>query len=203
MPNTGNIGMIRIISESSIAAGIRRIEAITAEATEEAMDDLSDTLRAVGEMFHNAPDIRQAIRKAIEENAELRKQAEEFMKERTRNLAGELLASAVEGNGCRIVTLTGVRAPEVVKNVAFLVRQLSPEATAFIAATADISGKPLLTVALTDDLVKSGNNASAMVREAAKAIKGGGGGQPGFAQAGGKGANGLSVAMDSLRKLLM
>ena len=203
VPNTGNIGMVRIISESSIAAGIRRIEAITAEATEEAMDDLSDTLRAVGEMFHNAPDIRQAIRKAIEENAELRKQAEEFMKERTRNLAGELLASAVEGNGCRIVTLTGVRAPEVVKNVAFLVRQLSPEATAFIAATADISGKPLLTVALTDDLVKSGNNASAMVREAAKAIKGGGGGQPGFAQAGGKGANGLSVAMDSLRKLLM
>lgn len=200
VPNTGNIGMIRIISESSIAAGIRRIEAITGEATEEAMDNLTDTLRSVGEMFHNAPDIRQAIRKAIEENAELRKEAEEFMKERTRNLANELLANAQETGKCKLITLTGVRAPEVVKNVAFLVRQISPEATAFIAATADIAGKPLLTVALTDDLVKSGLNASTIVREAAKAIKGGGGGQPGFAQAGGKNADGLSIALSTIRQ---
>ena len=191
--------MIRIISESSIAAGIRRIEAITGEATESFIDDISDTLRAVGEMFHNAPDIRQAIRKAIDENVELRKQAEEFMKERTRSIA----AAAVGVNGCKVVSMIGVRAPEMVKNVAFLVRQLSPEATAFIAATSDISGKPLLTVALTDDLVKKGVNASTMVREAAKAIKGGGGGQPGFAQAGGKDTDGLSVAIETLRQSLM
>lgn len=164
------------------------------------MDNLTDTLRSVGEMFHNAPDIRQAIRKAIEENAELRKEAEEFMKERTRNLANELLANAQETGKCKLITLTGVRAPEVVKNVAFLVRQISPEATAFIAATADIAGKPLLTVALTDDLVKSGLNASTIVREAAKAIKGGGGGQPGFAQAGGKNADGLSIALSTIRQ---
>lgn len=203
VPNTGNIGMIRIISESSIAAGIRRIEAITGEATESFIDDISDTLRAVGEMFHNAPDIRQAIRKAIDENVELRKQAEEFMKERTRSIAAELVAASVGMNGCKVVSMIGVRAPEMVKNVAFLVRQLSPEATAFIAATSDISGKPLLTVALTDDLVKKGVNASTMVREAAKAIKGGGGGQPGFAQAGGKDADGLSVAIETLRQSLM
>ncbi len=203
VPNTGNIGMIRIISESSIAAGIRRIEAITGEATESFIDDISDTLRAVGEMFHNAPDIRQAIRKAIDENVELRKQAEEFMKERTRSIAAELVAAAVGVNGCKVVSMIGVRAPEMVKNVAFLVRQLSPEATAFIAATSDISGKPLLTVALTDDLVKKGVNASTMVREAAKAIKGGGGGQPGFAQAGGKDTDGLSVAIETLRQSLM
>ncbi len=199
VPNTGNIGMIRIISESSIAAGIRRIEAITGAVAEDAIDQLSDTLRAVGEMFHNAPDIRQAIKKAIEENAELHKEVEEYMKERTRNLANELVASAEIDGDAKIVSLTGVRAPEVVKNVAFLVRQISSEKTAFIAATADISGKPLLTVALTDDMVKAGGNASAIVREAAKAIKGGGGGQPGFAQAGGKDADGLAVAFASLR----
>ena len=199
VPNTGNIGMIRIVSESSIAAGIRRIEAITGEVAEEAIDTISDTLRAVGEMLHNAPDIRQAIRKAIEENAELRKEVDEFVKERTRNLAKELLEASESYNGVRIVSLVGARAPEVVKNVAFLVRQMSPESTAFIAATADIAAKPLLTVALTDDLVAGGLNASAIVRNAAKAIKGGGGGQPGFAQAGGKDTDGLSVAFGQMR----
>ncbi|MDE6369917.1 MAG: alanine--tRNA ligase, partial [Duncaniella sp.] len=198
VPNTGNIGMIRIISESSIAAGIRRIEAITAEATEDAMDNLADTLRGVAEMFHNAPDLTAAIRKAIDENAELRKQAEEFVKERTRVIASELLKSAEETSKCKIVSLNGTKAPDVVKNIAFLVRQLSPVHTAFIAATSDIAGKPLLTVALTDDLVKEGANASVMVREAAKSIKGGGGGQPGFAQAGGKDVEGLGAAFSKL-----
>ena len=197
--NTGNIGMIRIISESSIAAGIRRIEAITAEVAEDAMDQLSDNLRSVAELFHNAPDLISTVRKSIEENAELKKQAEEAMKERTKNLAVELLGKAETLKDHKVVVMTGVRVPEIVKNVAFLVRQMSPENTVFIAATIDVNGKPLLTAALTDDVVKAGLNASAMVREAAKAIKGGGGGQPGFAQAGGKDANGLSQALESLR----
>ena len=97
-----------------------------------------------------------------------------------------------------MTTLGGVRVPEIVKNVAFQVRNLSPENTAFIGATVDVSGKPLLTVMLTNDLVANGLNASKMVREAAKAIKGGGGGQPGFAQAGGKDADGISVAAQAL-----
>ena len=199
VPNTGNIGMIRIVSESSIAAGIRRIEAITGAATEAAIDQLSDNLRAISEMFHNAPDVTQAIRKAIEENAGLRKEIEEVVKERTRNLANEILGKAEMSGDVKVVSLTGVRVPEVVKNVAFMVRQMSPTNTVFIAATADMAGKPLLTAALTDDVVAKGANASAIVREAAKAIKGGGGGQPGFAQAGGKDANGLSVAFASMR----
>ncbi len=202
VPNTGNIGSIRIISESSIAAGIRRIEAITAETAEDAVDHLSDTLHSISEMFNNAPDVLQALRRSIEENAELRKQAEEYFKERVRNLSKELLDHSETVNGITLISLSGTRLPDVVKNVAFQVRQLSPEHTAFIAATSDVAGKPLLTVALTDDLVKNGLNASALVREAAKAIKGGGGGQPGFAQAGGKDKDGLSAALTHLREAI-
>ncbi len=198
IPNTGNIGLIRIISESSIAAGIRRIEAITAETAELAVDRLSDTLRSVGEMLNNAPDLIQALRRHIEENAELRKQAEEYFKERIRNLSKDLLEHSKTVNGITLVTMCGVFMPDVVKNVAFQVRQLSTEHTAFVAATSDMAGKPLLTVALTDDLVKNGLNASTIVREAAKSIKGGGGGQPGFAQAGGKDKEGLSAALSTL-----
>jgi alanyl-tRNA synthetase len=96
------------------------------------------------------------------------------------------------------VKLGGVRLPEVVKNVAFNIKRDSAEMTAFIAGTVDATGKPMLTVSLTDDLVKKGFNAGTIVRQAAKHIKGGGGGQPGFAQAGGKDANGLSAAYDDI-----
>lgn len=196
--NTGNIGMIRIISESSIAAGIRRIEAITGENVEKALDDMTRTLREVGGMLNNAPDVVAALRRSISENAELQKQVEEYFKEKIAGMVKNLLAEAREVNGVKLVTLNGIRIPDVVKNVAFGVRASSPEATAFVAATADMSGKPLLTVMLTDDLVKRGMNASVMVREAAKAIKGGGGGQPGFAQAGGKNKDGLLDAYNTL-----
>lgn len=196
--NTGNIGMIRIISESSIAAGIRRIEAITGENVEKALDDMTQTLREVGGMLNNAPDVVAALRRSISENAELQKQVEEYFKEKIAGIVKNLLAEAREVNGVKLVTLNGIRIPDVVKNVAFGVRASSPEATAFVAATADMSGKPLLTVMLTDDLVKRGMNASVMVREAAKAIKGGGGGQPGFAQAGGKNKDGLLDAYNTL-----
>lgn len=196
--NTGNIGMIKIISESSIAAGIRRIEAITGANIEKAIEEMQNTLREIGAMFNNAPNLVQALRKSIEENADLRKQAEEHMQERINNLSKQLLEKATDANGVKLVKLFGTRILEVVKGVAFAVRAASPENTAFIAATCDMTGKPLLTVMLTDDLVKSGMNASLMVREAAKAIKGGGGGQPGFAQAGGKDSEGLSVAAQSL-----
>ena len=196
--NTGNIGMIKIVSESSIAAGIRRIEAITGEMVEDAIDSMSDTMHEIASLFHNAPDVLSAIKKAIEENAGLQKQAEEFMKERTKALATQLLDNAKNINGIKVAILGGPRIPEIVKNVAFTIRELSPENTAFIGATHDMAGKPLLTVMLTNDLAANGMNASAMVREAAKAIKGGGGGQPGFAQAGGKDKDGLSAALDIL-----
>ena len=200
--NTGNIGMLRIVSESSIAAGIRRIEAITGENVEKAIDEMASTLRDIAAMFNNAPDVIAALRRSIEENAELRRQAEEYLQERVNNLTSQLMEKAVFENGVRIVTLKGVRLPDLVKNVAFAVRARAAEPTAFVAATVDTAGKPLLTVMLTDGLVKDGKNASVIVREAAKAIKGGGGGQPGFAQAGGKDGEGIEIAFSKMLDLL-
>ena len=196
--NTGNIGIIKIVSESSIAAGIRRIEAITGAHVEESIDKTADMIKQLTAFFNNTPNLLQSMRKTLEENAELRSQAEEMMKERVQNLTKSLLESATKVGDIKVVTMTGVRVPEVVKNVAFAVRQHSPESTAFVAASKDLSGKPLLTVMLTDDIVASGRNASQIVRDAAKSIKGGGGGQPGFAQAGGKDAEGLDVALAAM-----
>lgn len=197
--NTGNIGMIRIVSESSIAAGIRRIEAITGETVEDAIDHVKDTLQEVSSMFNNAPDVAAAVRRAISENAELQKQVDQYFQERVKNISDAFLAKKQSVDGIDVVAMRGAFMPELVKNVAFRVRELSPVNTAFIAAT-EFAGKPMLTVMLTQDVADGGKNASNMVREAAKAIKGGGGGQPGFAQAGGKDAEGLSAAFDALMK---
>lgn len=194
--NTGNIGMVKIVSESSTAAGIRRIEAITGKKVETAFDELQSVLSGIGALFNNAPDVLQAVRKSIEETAGLRQQVEEFFTERINNLADRLLTESRVTNGIKVVTLKGVNLPDVVKNVAFAVRRKSPESTVFVGATSDMSGKPLLTVMVTEDLTKHNINASVIVRTAAKEIKGGGGGQPGFAQAGGKDAEGLEKAFN-------
>lgn len=200
--NTGNIGMIKIVSESSIAAGIRRIEAITGANVERAIIEQHNVLKEITAMFNNAPNIIQTLRKHIEENADLRKQVEESLQERVKLLIDECLEKAKEVNGIKVATLGGIRVAEIAKNVAFGIRAKSPEHTIFLAATADMNEKPLLTVMITEDLVKDGMNASTVVREAAKLIKGGGGGQPGFAQAGGKDKDGLSAAYDKMKALL-
>lgn len=159
---------------------------------------MANTLREIGSMLNNAPDVVAAMKKAIAENTELHKQVEDYFNERAASLASESIAAAKVVEGMKIVSFRGPRMPEMAKAVAFAVRANSPENTVFVGATVDISGKPLLTVMVTEDLVKTGLNASAMVREAAKAIKGGGGGQPGFAQAGGKDADGISEAYNKL-----
>jgi alanyl-tRNA synthetase len=200
--NTGNIGMIKIISESSIAAGIRRIEAITGAAVENAIDEFSTTMKQISAMFNNTPDVLAAIRKSFEENAALRKQAEEHVAERVNTLSEQLVAKAKNVNGIKLIAFKGVHVPDVVKNLAFAVRERSKEATAFVAATISPDGKPLLTVMLTDDIVKDGKSAAVIAREAAKAIKGGGGGQPGFAQAGGKDKEGIEIALNRMVELV-
>ncbi len=200
--NSGNIGMVRILSESSIAAGIRRIEAVSASGVESMLDELQDTMKDVASFLGNASNVKVAVEKAIKENADLRKQVEDFMEERVRNLSLELINNAKIENGIKICRLQGPRLPEVVKNIAFTIRRESPEHTVFVGATLSGDNKPLLTLMITDDIVKEGFNASAIVREAAKMIKGGGGGQPFFAQAGGKDKDGLSAAADKMQSLL-
>lgn len=197
--NTGNIGIIKIITETSTAAGIRRIEAITGPAVEEVINKTQETAKAVANMLGNAPDVLGALRRFLDENADLKRQVEEHFKERVDAIAERLVKNAQRTpGGTALVTLSGEQMPEVVKTLAFSVRKLSPHATVFMAATVDHQGKPLLTVSATDDLVASGFNASLTVREAAKNIKGGGGGQPGFAQAGGKDAAGLEKAFQTM-----
>ena len=200
--NTGNIGMLKILSESSIASGIRRIEAITGEKVENAVNEMQQLLRNISSMFNNAPDVLSALKKSLDENADLRNQAEEFFKERIDNLAKTALENASRINNIKVVEMTGIRIPDVVKGVAFAIRNLSPENTVYIASTKDVNSKPLLTVMVTEDLVKQGINASTLVREGAKTIKGGGGGQPGFAQAGGKDSEGLAKAQQAMKNLL-
>ncbi len=199
--NTGNIGMVRIVSESSIAAGIRRIEAVTGERVEDMLDNIQDTLSKVKELLNNAPDAIAALQKSLSENADLKKQVDDFMKQRIAILSKQLEDEAKQENGMTIVTLTGVRIPDVVKGVALTIKADCPTATAFLAAT-EFEGKPMLTVMLSEDIVKSGKKAGDIVRGAAKCIQGGGGGQPHFAQAGGRNPQGLNDAMAAMRQAL-
>ncbi|MCQ2218131.1 MAG: alanine--tRNA ligase [Paludibacteraceae bacterium] len=195
--STGEIGMIRIISESSVAAGVRRIEAISAAKVEESMDELQDMVRDLKNIFNNTPNLVQAIKKAMDENAELKKAAEAHMQEKVAQMKDALIAKAEDKGGVKLIVLQGNYAPDMVKSIAFQIRNVVKEDMAFVAATS-IDNKPTLTVALSDSMVEAGKNATQMVREAAKEIQGGGGGQPFFAQAGGKNIDGLSKAFDAL-----
>ena len=199
--NTGNIGLIKIVSESSIAAGIRRIEAITGENVEDAIYSIEDTLGKVRELLNNTPNVLVALQKSIAENASLRKQAEEYMQERIKNLSKQVLADAVETGSVKIAYLKGPRLADVVKGVALDLKANVKENIIFLAATQD-NGRPTLTVMIAENLVSDALNASKIVREAAKLIQGGGGGQPHFAQAGGKNCDGLSSALDKMSEIV-
>ena len=198
---TGKIGMMKIISESSIAAGVRRIEAVTGAKVEEMMDVIQDTLNEVKVLFNNAPDLKVAIRKYIDENAGLKKQMEDYMKEKSIAIKERLLENAKNINGIRLITMNNMPIPaDVVQNIAFQLRGEITENMLFVAGTVD-NEKPLLTVMASDNLVKDGINAGQIVREAAKLIQGGGGGQPHFATAGGKNTDGLNAAIEKVIEL--
>ncbi len=196
--STGRIGSFRIINESSIAAGIRRIEAITAEACEDYFYAQQDILTEVKSLFNNTPNLTQALRKFFEENAEMKKTVEEYVKEKTVQIKDALIKKKQVINGIDFYVLNGPFPAEVVKDIAFQIKGQFAENTAFVGAT-EYEGKPLLTVMLSDDLVKDhGLNASQLVRDAAKHIQGGGGGQPHFATAGGKNTEGLTKALNEI-----
>lgn len=200
--NSGNIGMVRILNESSIAAGIRRIEAISALEVEKFLDTFQDTMKDLQSFLGNTPNIIGAVEKAMHENTNLKKQVDEFVAEKAEIVAEKSLSVARIEKGIKIALLSGPFGPDTVKTIAFNIRKKSPEHTVFVGTTIN-DGKPLLTVLISDDLVKEGQNASVIVREAAKLIKGGGGGQPFFAQAGGKNADGLSAAGDKIISLIL
>jgi alanyl-tRNA synthetase len=197
---TGNIGMFRIISESSVAAGVRRIEAATGAKVEQMMDDAQDTFNQLRSFFNNAPDLTGSIRKYIEENADLKKQVEGFVKEKEAELKNRLLKSIQDVDGIKLIKLVGPVPADAIKNIAFQLRGEITENLFFVAGTVDHE-KPMLTVMISDNLVATGLKAGALVKEAAKLIKGGGGGQPHFATAGGKDVDGLSAAVDKVLEL--
>ncbi len=197
---TGNIGMIRIVSESSVAAGVRRIEAYTGARVEEMIDNIQDILADLKSLFNNAPDLRNVIKKYIDENVGLKKQVDEFMKEKEIQIKKALLKEAKEVNGIQIIKTSIPVSAEAIKNIAFQLRGEIAENLFFVAGTID-NNKPMLTVMLSDNLVATGMNAGKLIKEAAKLIQGGGGGQAHFATAGGKNVDGLNAAIEKVIEL--
>ena len=195
IPSTGQIGMIRILSESSVAAGVRRIEAITGQKVEDMLDGQQDLMRSLKETFNNAPNLVATIKNMVAENAEVKKQIEQFKREKEVELKRQFLAGATEINGIKVVRIGGDLEPDSVRNIAFQLRAENQNLVV-VAGTA-FSGKPMLTVAVSDDLL-SHFNASNLVKSAAKLIQGGGGGQPHFAQAGGRNCDGLQTAVGTI-----
>ena len=198
--STGCIGMVRIVSESSIAAGVRRIEAITGKAVEEQMDKLQDMITGLRALFNNAPDLVGTIQKAISDNADLKKQVEDVMREKAADLKKEMLAKQEEINGFKVLKAITPLGPEFVKDIAFQLRAEVENSIVVIGSVA--GGKPLLTAAASDSAVAAGVNVGKNIREAAQLMQGGGGGQPHFATAGGKNTEGIHAAVEKLIELL-
>ena len=199
--STGRIGMLKIVSESSVAAGIRRIEAKTGAACEQMMYDLEDSMKAIKALFHNAKDLQTVIGKYIEEHEAMKKSIEKFQAEAVERAKDRLLQQAREVGGVKVVTCVLPMTPEAAKDLAFKLRAAQPENMLCVIGSKH-DNKPLLTVMATDDLVSDrGFNAGKVIREAAKLIQGGGGGQPHFATAGGKNVDGLSAAVDKVVEL--
>jgi len=191
---TGEIGMVRIITETSIAAGIRRIEAISAKGVEKLINEQQDSLTEAKELLNNTPDVLTAIRRLSDESTELKKQVETFVHEKIMSLRDQLLAGAKTQNGVTIISYQGTLNADQVKTLAFQIRNVQTEKLFFVAGCV-ADGKPSLTVLLSDDLVAGGLNAVNIARDAAKEIQGGGGGQPFFASAGGKNTAGIEKAI--------
>ena len=193
---TGNIGFFKIVSESAIAAGVRRIEAVTGRYAENAVYLMQDIIRTIRELMSNTPNLTAAIKKLVDDNTALKKELEEAAKKRAEAKIKELIANAEEYNGIKIMTLSGSYQPEVVKNIGFSLLREVPE-SAFIAAY-EQAGKPQLLLMYSPELVEKGANAVNDIREAAKHIMGGGGGQATLATAGGKKIEGLAEAFNTM-----
>ncbi|MED9800399.1 MAG: alanine--tRNA ligase [Prevotella sp.] len=196
--STGKVGFFKITSESSVAAGIRRVEALTGKACEESLYMLEDTLGAVKALFNNAKDLEGVVRKYIEEHDSMKKEIESFHAQAVERMKEKLLKEVRTVNGVSLVRAVLPLEPASAKDLAFKLREAIPDnLLAVIGSVAH--EKPSLTLMISDNLVKEhGLNAGQMVREAAKLMQGGGGGQPHYAQAGGKNPDGLNAAVDKV-----
>jgi len=196
--STGRIGFFKIMSESSVAAGIRRIEALTGKACEDAIYAAADTMNDLKAMFNNTKDLKASIEKFISEHDELRKELERFQAQAVERTKEMLLSRIKEVNGVSVITAVLPIEPAAAKDLVFKLREAVPQKlVAVIGSTAH--NKPLLTVMFSDDMVKEHQlNAGQIIREAAKLIQGGGGGQPHYAQAGGKNIDGMNAAVDKV-----
>ena len=199
--STGRIGFFKIISESSVAAGVRRIEALTGKRCEETIYLLEDTVRDLKAMFNNAKDLRGVVEKYIQEHDVMKKQMENFRQQTVARLANSLIEGTQTVNGVKVVKAVLPVEPASAKDIVFKVRAAIPEKLLCVLGST-YENKPLLSIMLSDDMVKDYElNAGKIIREAAKLIKGGGGGQPHYAQAGGKDVEGVTAAVDKAIEL--
>ena len=199
--STGRIGMFKIVSESSVAAGIRRIEAVTGKQCEEMLYMMEDTAKAIQAMFNNAKDLQGAIAKFIDEHEDLKKEVESMKAQAAGRIKAKLLEQVQQINGVNVIKAVVPADAQQCKDIVFQLRESMPESLVCALGT-KAGGKPSITVMLSDDMVKNHNlNAGKIVREAAKLIQGGGGGQPFFATAGGKNPDGISAALDKAIEL--
>ena len=196
---TGTIGLFKILNESAISAGVRRIEAVTGEQAERILYAAEDTLTSLGEALHNSQ-VETAVRKMLESNDALSKEVESMRREQVAQWAEKIAASTPVREGMQLIAMQTDRRADFIKDLAYNLRSRSPQLV-FVVGTVS-EGKPSLTVMLGEEITSRGVNAGAVVREAAKLMQGGGGGQAFFATAGGKNPDGLQAAIDKAVELI-
>jgi alanyl-tRNA synthetase len=198
---TGQIGYFKIISEGTVAAGIRRLEAVTAIKAEEFFDNQTATLNEVKAILKNNKDVVKSLSNLVEENNDLQKQLQTLLKEKAQSIKQSLLTKVVAKNGINvIVEQISFDSAEEIKNILFEIRNQVENCVCVIGA--EVKGKPSISVIIDDNLVKEKNlNAGNIIRDLAKEINGGGGGQPFYAQAGGSKLEGLSTAIEKAKGL--
>ena len=200
--STGRIGSVRILMETSVAAGVRRIEAVTADKVDELYFAQQDMLANLRGLLNNAPDLAGAVQKAVAENAGLKKEIENYMAEKLEQYRDRLIERAEDYNGIKLVRVQGNVQPDMVRGVLPLLRGKFTDVRFAVVGATEWEGKPMISVFLSQPLVDAGLNAGQMIKSAAKHIQGGGGGQAWMATAGGRNADGLQAAMDEILTML-
>ena len=200
--STGRIGSVRILMETSVAAGIRRIEAVTAAKVDELYYAQVDMLANLRALLNNAPDLAGAVQKAISENAGLKKEIETYMTEKLEQYRDKLIERAEDYNGIKLVRVKGELQPDMVRGVLPLLRGRFTDVRFAVVGATEWEGKPMISIFLSQPMVEAGKHAGQIIKSAAKHIQGGGGGQPWMATAGGRNADGLQAAMDEMLEAL-